>query len=85
MGAWSNFQQTRHSHVTFHPLQERWIQGLLAFHLLLLILVVLYRRFPTVHAGIFLGMSEQPQCLPSVCCCLNCQGRCWLPLAAKTT
>ncbi|EFN59942.1 hypothetical protein CHLNCDRAFT_133015 [Chlorella variabilis] len=41
----------------FHAVDwsERWIQGLMAFHLLLLILVLLYRRFPVVHAAIFLG------------------------------
>jgi hypothetical protein len=39
--------------------QERWIQGLLAFHFLLLLLVLLFRRIPGVHGAIFLGMSEQ--------------------------
>ncbi|KAL4856800.1 Nudix hydrolase 1 [Chlorella vulgaris] len=35
---------------------ERWIQGLLAFHFLLLLLVLLFRRIPGVHGAIFLGM-----------------------------
>lgn len=35
---------------------ERWIQGLLAFHLTLLILVILFRRIPYVHASVFFGI-----------------------------
>ncbi|PSC68436.1 Transmembrane 18 isoform B [Micractinium conductrix] len=35
---------------------ERWIQGLLAFHCLLLIFVVAFRRLPGVHAAVFFGI-----------------------------
>ena len=40
--------------------QERWIQGLLAFHCLLLIFVVAFRRLPGVHAAVFFGISKSP-------------------------
>ena len=40
------------------PLQERWIQGLLAAHALLLVLAVAYRRNGYVQGSLFLGISE---------------------------
>lgn len=43
---------------TARGLQERWIQGLLAFHLGLLICVVALRRLPLFHGAVFLGISE---------------------------
>lgn len=42
------------------PPQERWIQGLLAFHVFLLLVVILFRRLPYVHAAVFFGCSERP-------------------------
>ncbi|KAL4447541.1 hypothetical protein ABPG75_004760 [Micractinium tetrahymenae] len=39
---------------------ERWIQGLLAFHFFLLLVVILFRRLPYVHATVFFG------CMPLV-------------------
>lgn len=50
----------------------------MAFHLLLLILVLLYRRFPVVHAAIFLGTSER-LCRRLLPLMLAAAGR-WLPL-----
>lgn len=45
-----------------HPpgfVQERWIQGLLAFHCFLLLVVILFRRLPYVHGAVFFGCSER--------------------------
>ncbi len=45
-----------------HPpgfVQERWIQGLLAFHCFLLLVVILFRRLPYVHSAVFFGCSER--------------------------
>lgn len=39
--------------------QERWIQGLLAFHIGLLICVIALRRLPLFHGAVFLGISER--------------------------
>ncbi len=49
--------------------QERWIQGLLAFHLTLLILVVALRRVPGFHFAVFMGISAWMLLVPCVCCC----------------
>lgn len=39
-------------------MQERWLQGLLAFHITLLLVVILFRRIPGVHGAVFVGISE---------------------------
>lgn len=74
-------RRRRHSPAHHLPVQERWIQGLLAFHLTLLVVVVALRRVPYLHYFVFLGISESlgrwsgccgdspslAQCLPCVC------------------
>ena len=47
-------------------MQERWIQGLLAAHALLLVVAVAYRRNGYVQGSLFLGISERAlSCWPA--------------------
>ena len=69
-------------------MQERWIQGLLAFHLTLLILVVALRRLPGFHFAVFMGISECLSCcwaagLLLVFIHFLCCAACWLPLCCR--